>query len=68
MSKTYTTVQGDMWDFISHKVYGSERYFSTLLEANPEYAGTVVFPSGVVLTCPDVETPVNRFLPPWKEG
>lgn len=68
MSKTYTTVQGDMWDLISYKVYGSERYVSTLLGANPEYAETVVFPSGAVLACPDVGTPVSRFLPPWKEG
>ncbi|WP_432643404.1 tail protein X [Acidaminococcus sp.] len=68
MSKIYTTVQGDVWDFISYKVYGSERYIGTLMEANPKHADTAVFPSGVILTCPDVETPVSRFLPPWKEG
>ena len=26
MSNTYSTVQGDMWDMISYRVYGSEKY------------------------------------------
>ena len=34
----YRTIQGDMWDGIAFKVYGSEAYMNVLLEANPEYA------------------------------
>lgn len=68
MSKRYTTIQGDMWDYISFKVYGSERFMNILLEANPDQAETVVFPAGVVLECPDVSRDAPRFLPPWKAG
>lgn len=67
MIKRYTTIQGDMWDFIAFKVYGSERFMDVLLEANPDHAETVVFPSGIVLDCPEVSRDTPRFLPPWKE-
>ena len=33
MSNAYSTVQGDMWDMISYRVYGSEKYVKILLEA-----------------------------------
>lgn len=31
MAKTYTTQQGDAWDAIAHKVYGSETYTGWLI-------------------------------------
>lgn len=67
MAKTYTTVQGDMWDSVTLKIYGGEQYMKTLLEANEKYMGSVVFPAGLTLSCPNVEKPVSSFLPPWKE-
>ena len=42
MSSTYSTVQGDMWDLISYRVYGTEKYVKNLLEANPQYRNVVV--------------------------
>lgn len=66
MSKTYTTIQGDMWDLIAYKVYGNEAYMTNLLEANEQYKATSVFPAGVVLTCPEIPVKRSRIAPPWK--
>ena len=66
MLKTYTTIQGDMWDSVSYKVYGSEAGINALLEANQEYADVVVFPANVVLQAPDFTAPESSSLPPWR--
>lgn len=66
MPKTYTTIQGDCWDGIAKRVYGSEDGMNTLLEANSKYSETVVFGAGVVLTVPDYEPPKTDLLPPWR--
>lgn len=66
MSKTYTTIQGDMWDSIAYKQYGSELQMNTLLKANQEYRDTVVFPAGIKLVILDIETKLTVLLPPWK--
>lgn len=68
MIKRYTTIQGDMWDFIAFKIYGSERFMDALLEANPDHAETIVLPAGIELDCPEVSRNAPRVLPPWKEG
>ena len=66
MSNAYSTVQGDMWDMISYRVYGSEKYVKILLEANPEYRDVVVFPADIVLTYPTITPTDTTKLPPWK--
>lgn len=66
MLKTYTTVQGDMWDSIAQKLYGAEEALNVLLEANQQYQEVVVFPAGLVLTVPDYSAPVSSELPPWR--
>ncbi len=66
MSKTYTTIQGDMWDSIALKVYRSENCMSFLLEANQQYRDIAVFPAGVVLTCPELAPEQSQILPPWR--
>ena len=40
---TYTTIQGDMWDSIAKKVYGTERAMDILMKANPEHLSVAVF-------------------------
>ena len=65
--RKYTTVQGDMWDGIARKVYGHERYMNALLNANKESHGIWVFPSDIVLKCPDVEVARPNRLPPWRK-
>lgn len=66
MLKTYTTVQGDMWDSIAHKLYGTETALNMLLEANQQYKDCVLLPAGLVLTVPDYSAPVSDELPPWR--
>lgn len=66
MLKTYTTIQGDMWDSVAYKVYGSEAGINALLEANQEYADAVVFTANVVLQVPDYTASESSSLPPWR--
>lgn len=66
MSKTYETIQGDMWDMIAYKLYGRESCMKELLEANEEYRDTAVFPAGIVLVVPEASIPTSKNLPPWK--
>lgn len=66
MSKTYTTVQGDMWDGIAKAVYDTEAGMSVLLQANEDYRDIVVFPAGIVLSVPDYKKPKADNLPPWR--
>ena len=64
--RTYTTVQGDMWDLIAYKVYGKEAYISKLLAANEHLREIAVFPSGVKIYCPDADAETSKILPPWR--
>lgn len=65
---TYTTVQGDMWDLISYKVYGDVRFTDVLIAANPRYNKILVFSASIELDAPEVEERVTAdSLPPWKQ-
>jgi phage tail protein X len=65
--KTYTTVQGDMWDMIAYKQLGSTSYTDRLMTLNSKYIDTYIFPAGVVLTLPDIQADEPTSLPPWKK-
>ena len=54
MTKSYTTISGDMWDKIAFEQMGSVLHTDKLMKANVKYASTYVFPAGVVLTIPEV--------------
>ena len=65
---TYTTQQSDTWDIISKRVYGDEHFMDVLIKANIKHQETVIFPYGVVLEVPEVDTSSSDFeanLPPW---
>ncbi|MDD4599618.1 MAG: tail protein X [Negativicutes bacterium] len=64
--REYITTQGDTWDMISYKVYGSEMHMNTLIDANPEHRETVFFSANVRLKVPEIATPSPTKLPPWK--
>lgn len=68
--KTYTTTQGDAWDYIALKEMGSEMHTHILLKANPDHAKTNIFSSGITLNIPDIpeSTVIADNLPPWKKG
>ncbi len=66
MAKTYTTMAGDLWDFIAYREMGSCKYMDKLIDANRQYVDTAVFSAGTVLTIPDVEAATTTTLPPWR--
>lgn len=65
---TYTTKQGDMWDTIALSQYGTISYVDKLMMANTQHIGTYIFPAGVVLDIPELDTDEieESNLPPWK--
>jgi len=63
---SYVTQLGDTWDGIAYKVYGNERLFPLLIDANPEHFDTVIFSAGVTLAVPSAPPNVSSSLPPWK--
>lgn len=68
MSKTYTTIQGDMWDSIAYKTLGSVEHTNRIMAVNPSLYKYFVFPAGVVVRIPDSDTSRNYDnLPPWKK-
>lgn len=54
MAGTYTTMQGDAWDAIAHRVYGNVSYTGYLMENNHPHLDTFRFDAGVVLQTPDL--------------
>ena len=64
--KTYTTVQGDMWDSIAHAQLGSANHIDKLIRANLAYREYYSFPAGIVLNLPEIPEQVSQTLPPWK--
>ena len=65
--KLHRTTEGETWDLVSKKYYGTEKLMHKLLEANPEFKDFVVFPAGVVLKIPEVEIKTTEELPPWRK-
>ncbi len=68
MAKTYTTVQGDMWDSIAYTQMGDTAHTDKLMRANARYLGFYVFPAGIELTIPEADTPGGGDAPPWKRA
>lgn len=67
MSRTYTTVQGDMWDSVAYTQMGDVSYTDKLMLLNQEYRGYYIFPAGITLVLPEFELDVPATLPPWKQ-
>lgn len=63
----YTTLEGDKWDQISYRVYGTRAYVDRLIRANTEHVGVYIFQAGVKLNIPQVSRNMTRAaMPPWK--
>lgn len=67
MPKTYTTIQGDMWDSIAYSQLGDVAYTDKLMNLNPQYREYYTFPAGIVLILPDAAEQPSDALPPWKQ-
>ena len=71
MPKTFLVPQGSVWDWLSWKLYGDERFIYTLLDANPALRHVVQFEEPATITVPDKpEIPADSAsgLPPWKQA
>ena len=71
MSSKYTTIQGDTWDAIAHRLWNEERLFHHLLHANPAHRHVVFFDAGVELQVPALPEEVLHpatALPPWRRN
>lgn len=67
--RTYTTVQGDMWDSVAYKALGSVNLTDKLMMANRQWLHLYTFPAGIVLDVPEIKPEsVAEGLPPWKQG
>ena len=67
--RTIRTIQGDTWDKISLRVYGSENFMDKLIAANMDQRKKIIFNSGDVVNVPEIDTEaalVKKNLPPWK--
>lgn len=68
MTRTYTTISGDMWDLIAYKLWGDESLFPKLMEANRDHVETSVFSAGVDLTVPELDESDTAISPPWSDA
>ncbi len=59
------TIGGEMWDQISLRIYGAERFASSLMRENPAYADVVKFDAGIQVKVPAVNTSTNLSNVPW---
>ena len=64
--RKYITIQGDTWDIIAFNKLCGEQYTHLLIETNFKYRDYVIFPANVELILPEITTPINTLLPPWK--
>lgn len=63
---TYTTIQGDAWDLIAYRLFGSEKYMKNLIEANWDYSDVLVFSSGTILNIPELPEEVDETATIWR--
>jgi phage tail protein X len=70
--QSYVSVQGDMWDLVSLRVYGMQKgadhYMDKLLEANPALHDYCQLPGGLTIIVPDVPVQSAIVLVPWKQA
>lgn len=64
----YVTRRGDTFDMMAIAAYNEERMASKIIEANPRYAGTLVFNEGVSLVIPSMsdEELMPETVAPWR--
>jgi phage tail protein X len=71
MDNTYITISGQTWDQIAYEVYGNEYHCDKLMDANRDKLENFVFPDGIVLKIPSLETiasftTVTNDYPAWR--
>ena len=69
-ARIYVSVQGDWWDVIAMKVYGfkrgNEALMYRIIEANYHLRDISLFPAGIAVIIPKIESQTEILLVPWK--
>lgn len=60
------TVQGQAWDQVALKRYGSEKQMSALLPVNVDEIDALLFEGGIALEIPVIEPLRVKSIPPWE--
>jgi len=70
MTIQYVTQEGERWDTVSFKMYGTVSEVPRIAEANPQVPLGTRLAGGIVLEIPVLEsnnvTLAPALLPPWK--
>jgi phage tail protein X len=64
---TYITVQGDTWDMISFKVYGTSKYIGLLMENNYDLLDIFLFSAGIEINVPELPEEEENDIPDWRK-
>ena len=60
------TVQGQAWDQVALKRYGSEKQMGALLPANVDESDVLLFKGGTALEIPEIQPLRVKSVPPWE--
>lgn len=63
----YTTIQGDTWDMISYKVYGSSKYIGLLMKNNYDLLDIFIFSAGIEINVPELQDSELDDIPEWRK-
>jgi phage tail protein X len=70
--RVYISMQGDVWDMIAIRAYGTKRgnehLMYRLLEENWPLRDVVIFPAGVPVIIPEIAIDTTIQLVPWKKA
>lgn len=61
----YKTKQGECWDEVAKKVYGSEKYIGYLMQNNLPLLDITVFSAGTEVNTPDLPAD-ETDIPVWR--
>lgn len=64
---TYITVQGDTWDMISFKVYGTSKYIGLLMESNYNLLDIFKFSACIEINVPELPEEEEADIPEWRK-
>ena len=57
---------GDTFDILALDYYNDELLCHHIINANPDFAGVLIFKGGEQIIIPIIEQSVSQTLPPWK--
>lgn len=68
MVATCKTKQGDTWDMIARRIYGSEKHMDFLMANNFLLLDYFIFPAGIEVNTPPLPASLEDGLPSWRKG